>query len=84
MNTTHNLPRRVILAAALLANRYSNPEVAAYNRAGNPHLDAGTRRYRFWFSVGRALSCGGFGLITDYEFAVRSDIRRTMDSFKTA
>lgn len=78
MNTKHNYSHRVIIAAALLANRYSNPDVAAYNRAGNPMLHAGERRYHFWFSVGRALGCNG---MTDYEIAVRSDIHRTIASF---
>lgn len=78
MNTSHNLPRRVIIAAALLANRYSNPDVAAYNRAGSHITGSKTRSERFWFRVGRALGWTG---MTDYEIAVRSDIRRTQASF---
>lgn len=89
MNTQHTLKQpqqmRVILAAALLAERFQNPDVAAYRRShGSGRYCAGRyinppsspRREQFWFSVGRALGAayGGSGCPTNYERAVRRDI----------
>lgn len=69
--TQSGLPRRVIVAAAILSERFGNPEVAAYNRA----RDAGySRRGHFWHSVGRALYRHPCGCPTNYELAIRQDI----------
>lgn len=82
---SHDLTRRVIRVAALLAERFENPDVAAYNRArgGARHRAVGfivapssPRREQFWHSVGRALTAAyvGRGCPTDYERAVRHEI----------
>ena len=81
----HWLPSRVILTAALLAERYQNADVVAYRRAtsgerrcGNRYIVAPStpRREQFWFSVGRALGAAyeRRGCPTNYERAVRIDI----------
>lgn len=87
--TQHNLTPRTIRCAALLAERFMNPDVAAYNRAhgggrhrtinGYPHYivaPSTPRREQFWFGVGRALTAAyvGRGCPTQYERAVRSAI----------
>jgi hypothetical protein len=82
----HTLPRRVIVAAAALAERYGNPDVAAYGRKHFAEgrmwsgkfrpVKASERREQYWHSVGRALGAayGYRGCPTDYERAVRCDI----------
>lgn len=85
----HDISPRAIHAAALLAERFSNPDVAAYNRShgGGRHRTIGgypryivapssTRREHFWFGVGRALTAAYSrrGCPTDYERAVRRSI----------
>lgn len=81
----HGLAPRIIRTAALLAERYLNPDVAAYSRShgGGRHranryivAPSSARREHFWFSVGRALGAayGRRGCPTDYERAVRRDI----------
>lgn len=78
---SHNLSTRTIRAAAILAERYMNPDVAAYNRSrgGSRHragmyitAPSSKRRELFWFGVGRALTAAycGRGVRTDYERAV--------------
>lgn len=87
----HGLSPRTIRAAALLAERFQNPDVAAYNRShgGGRHRANGyivapstQRREQFWFGVGRALGAayGRRGCPTDYERAVR----RSIDATRTA
>lgn len=68
-----NQPRRVIYAAALLSERYLNPEVAALN---NHRSAASPRRAAFWLSVGALLSqaYGRRSCATDYEIAARREI----------
>jgi hypothetical protein len=81
----HDLTPRTIYAAALLAERFMNPDVAAYNRSygGGRHRTIGyivapstERREHFWYGVGRALSAayGRRDVPTDYERAVRRSI----------
>lgn len=81
----HGLSQRTIRAAAILAERFQNPDVAAYNRSrsGRRHRSIGyivapstQRREHFWFGVGCALSAayGRRGTPTDYERAVRESI----------
>lgn len=81
----HGLTPRTIRAAALLAERFMNPDVAAYNRSrgGMRHrhdrfiiAPSTKRRELFWFGVGRALSAAytGRGMPTDHERAVRKAI----------
>ncbi len=81
----HDLDARTIRTAALLAERYMNPDVAAYSRSrsggrhrANSYIVApnSTRREHFWFGVGRALTAAYSyrGCPTDYERAVRRDI----------
>lgn len=81
----HGLTPRTIRAAALLAERFMNPDVAAYNRSrsGARHrahryivAPSTRRRELFWFGVGRALTAAycGRGVRTDYERAVLSAI----------
>jgi len=89
MNAQHT-PGRVIKAAAALAERYMNPDVAAYGRlhfaegrmwSGKfRRAPASERREQFWFSVGRALGAayGRRGCPTDYE----RDMRREIDSVR--
>lgn len=83
----HELAPRIIRVAAILAHRYANPDVAAYNRAhgGGRHragryivAPSSKRREHFWHSVGRALTAAycGRGCRTDYERAVLRDIER--------
>lgn len=83
--SVHGLSRRIIRTAALLAERFQNPDVAAYSRShgGGRHrahkyivAPSSARREKFWFSVGRALGAayGHRGCPTDYERAVRHDI----------
>jgi hypothetical protein len=79
-------PRRVVRAAAVLAERYLNGDVAAYGRlhfaegrmwSGKfRRATASERRDQFWFSVGRALGAayGRRGCPTDYERAMRRAI----------
>lgn len=85
MNTETGLTPRTIRIAAILAERFSNPDVAAYNRArgGARHradrfivAPSTKRREHFWFSVGRALGAAYSrrGCPTDYEIAVRREI----------
>jgi hypothetical protein len=83
VSTAHSAPapRRVIVVAAALAERYLNPDVAAFNRSrhakwGNGRAPASTRREHFWFVVGRALGAayGRRGCPTDYERAMRREI----------
>lgn len=77
----HGLTPRTIRVAALLAERFMNPDVAAYNRAlgGGRHradryivAPSSRRREHFWHGVGRALTAAycGRGVRTDYERAV--------------
>lgn len=86
----HDLAPRIIRTAALLAERFQNPDVAAYNRSrgGARHRSdryivapSFQRREHFWFSVGRALTAAyvGRGCPTDYERAVRRDINAARD-----
>jgi hypothetical protein len=81
----HDLAQRIIQTAAQLAERFQNPDVAAYNRShgGGRHragryivAPSSKRREHFWFSVGRALGAAYSyrGCPTDYERAVRRDI----------
>lgn len=81
----HDLAPRVVRTAALLAERYQNPDVAAYNRSrGGARHSCGRyivapstpRRELFWFNVGRALGAayGRRGCRSDYDIAVRRDI----------
>lgn len=90
MNSTkhtpeHDLAPRAIRVAAILAERYANPDVAAYNRArgGGRHragryivAPSSARREHFWFCVGRALGAayGRRGCPTHYETSVRHAI----------
>lgn len=74
---------RVIKAAAILAERHMNPDVAAYGRIHFAQMRMWSRKFRtvkpskrrdhFWFSVGRALGAayGARGYPTDYERATR-------------
>lgn len=81
MSTQHDFPPRVIKVAAMLTNRYQNPQVAARNRAsGWTHRYVRTtstqRRTRFWLQVASAL---GFAYCrrdcpTNFEMAVLRDI----------
>ena len=91
----HDLSPRVIRVAAILAERYQNPDVAAYNRfhGGGRHrggryivAPSSKRRENFWFTVGRALGAayGYRGCPTFYEQAVRRDIDAARQSFKEA
>lgn len=68
-------PRRVIYAAAILAERYINPDVAAYSRSYHAN-GRSERRAHFWHVVGRALGAayGRRGCPTDYERAMRREI----------
>lgn len=81
----HDLSPRTIRVAAILAERFQNPDVAAYNRSrgGARHradryivAPSSKRREHFWFGVGRALTAAyvGRGAPTDYERAVRQSI----------
>jgi hypothetical protein len=71
--------------AAILAERFANPDVAAYNRSrggarhrANRYIVAPStkRREQFWFGVGRALTAAycSRGMRTGYEMAVRRAI----------
>ncbi len=82
---SHDLAPRVIRVAALLAERFQNPDAAAYSRSrgGARHradryivAPSTPRREHFWFCVGRALTAAyvGRGCPTHYERAVRSAI----------
>jgi hypothetical protein len=86
-----NLSTRVALVAALLAERFQNPEAAAYGRSQNGGRYCGgryiiapstKRREHFWFSVGCALTSAYIrrGIPTNYERAVRLEI----DAVRTA
>ena len=81
----HGLSLRTIRVAALLAARFQNPDVAAYNRSqgGGRHragryvvAPSSKRREHSWFGVGRALTAAyvSRGCPTNYERAVRLDI----------
>ena len=81
----HGLSPRVIRVAALLAERFLNPDVAAYGRSTTGSRFCGgryitplqrPRRAHFWFVVGRALSAAYSrrGCPTDYERSVRAAI----------
>lgn len=71
--------RRVLFAAAALAERFGNSDVAAYNRS---YHAASARAKHFWFRVGRALGAayGRRGCPTDYERATR----RAIDAARAA
>lgn len=77
----HDLSRRTVRVAALLAERFLNPYVAAYNRSrggmrycGGRYIVAPStkRRELFWFGVGCALTAAYCcrGMRTDYELSV--------------
>lgn len=82
----HRLPRRQIVVAAALAERFLNPDMAAYGRLHFAEARMWSGKFRqvrqsnhrdyFWHCVGRALSAayGRRGCPTEYERAVRSDI----------
>lgn len=82
----HDLTPRTVRVAALLVNRFQNPDVAAYNRFQGIGRFNGSGRYisppsskrreLFWFGVGRALTAAysSRGCPTNYEMAVRRDI----------
>lgn len=87
--SSHDFDARTIRVSALLVERFSNPDVAAYNRSrsggrhrvidGRPeYIVAPTseRRKRFWRGVGCAITAAyvGRGCPTSYERAVRCDI----------
>lgn len=86
MNNAYQPSTRVIKAAAALAERFANPDVAAYGRKvfaefrlWNGKFRAvrpSDRRDQFWHEVGRALGAayGRRGCPTNYERAVRRDI----------
>lgn len=87
----HGLTSRTIHVAAVLAERFLNPDVAAYARShGVGHHRAGryirppstARREQFWFGVGRALTAayGGRGMRTDYE----RDVLRAIEAERAA
>lgn len=78
----HDLPPRVVRTAAILAERYQNPDVAAYGRSGGHGRHrhgkyitppSSKRRQHFWFNVGRLLTAAYSrrGCPTGYELAVR-------------
>lgn len=85
LSFNHDLQARVVRVAAILAERYINPDVAAYGRSrGYGRHRAGRyitppsskRREHFWFTVGRALTAAYSrrGCPTCYEIAVRKAI----------
>jgi hypothetical protein len=91
----HGLSARTIRTAALLAERFMNPDVAAYGRSqgggrhrANRYIVAPStkRREHFWFGVGRALTAayGRRGMPTHYEQAVRRDIDAAREAIARA
>jgi len=81
INCDINESRRVIHAAAILAERYMNPDVAAYSRKYYAE-GVSVRRADFWFRVGRLLGAayGRRGCPTNYEIAAR----RAIDAARAA
>jgi hypothetical protein len=86
--SSSGLPRRVILVAAMLEERFLNADCVAYGRMKSAEYrmfsgkhrkaPASTRRDNFWFSVGRALGRGP-GCPTKYEQAKRAEINAARD-----
>lgn len=85
METKHTLRPRTITVAAILAERFLNPDAVAYSRSigggrhcGGRYIVAPStkRREEFWFGVGRALTAAYSrnGCPTDYERSVRRAI----------
>lgn len=77
------LPRREAFAAAVLAERYQNPDVAAYNRK---YRAKSKRAEHFWFRVGRDLGAayGYNGCPTKYEQAVKAQINAVREKLRGA
>lgn len=77
-------PRREVVAAAILAERFQNPDVAAFNRYHRAkHYARSERRAIFWFRVGRLLGAAYHrrGCPTFYEQTVRAEIDNARASF---
>ena len=77
------IPRREAFAAAVLAERYQNPDVAAYNRK---YRAKNKRVEHFWFCVGRNLGAayGYNGCPTKYEQAVKAQINALRAEIRSA
>lgn len=76
---------RVIRAAAILAERYMNPDVAAFNRMYRAEGKSKRRSY-FWFRVGRALGAAYVrrSCPTIYEREIRRQIEAVRATFQKA